>query len=92
MENWLETEYIHRRSKYAHGWHVAPPSLQNIRRGKDAFPKLHEITRLCLLGFISLDQSKLVEISTQTGQKLQQKLDRLGQAKGKYLNQQKMYL
>lgn len=92
MEEWLKTEYIHRRSKFAHGWHVAPPPLQNIRRGKDAFPKLHEITRLCLLGFISLDQSEQIQISKQKGKILQQKLDNLGQAKGKYLSQQKMYL
>jgi len=92
MGNWLEIEYIHRRSKFTHGSHVAPPPLQNIRRGKDAFSKLHEITRLCLLSFISLDQSEQIEISTQTGQKLQQQLDRLGQAKGKYLRDQQMYL
>lgn len=92
LEEWLKTEYIHRRSKFTHGWHVAPPQLQNIRRGKDAIPKLHEITRLCLLGFISLDQSEQIRISKLTGKKLQQELDSLGQAKGKYLNQQKMYL
>ena len=92
IKEWLKTEYIHRRSKFTHGWHVAPPSLQNIRRGKDAIPKLHEITRLCLLGFISLDESEQIQISEQKGKKLQQKLDSLGQAKGKYLSQQKMYL
>jgi len=92
MEGWLKTEYIHRRSKFTHGSHVAPPPLQNITRGKDAFPKLHEITRLCLLGFISLEQSEQIQISEETGNKLQQKLESLGQAKGKYLNQQKMYL
>lgn len=92
IEEWLKTEYIHRRSKFAHGSHVAPPPLQNIRRGKDAFPKLHEITRLCLLGFISLDESEQIQISEQTGKKLRQKLDSLGQAKGKYLRQQKLYL
>ncbi len=91
MEGWLKTEYIHRRSKFTHGLHVAEPLLQNIRRGKDAFPKLHEITRLCLLGFISLDESEQIQISKQRGKKLQQKLDSLGQAKGKYLSQQKMY-
>lgn len=92
MEGWLKSEYIHRRSKFTHGLHVAAPILQYTRTGKAAFPKLHEITRLCLLGFISLDQSEQIQISEQTGKKLQQKLDSLGQAKGKYLNQQGMYL
>lgn len=92
MESWLKIEYIHRRSTFIHGLHVAEPTLQNTRRGKEAFPKLHEITRLCLLGFISLDQSEQIQISKQKGKQLQQKLDSLGQAKGKYLNQQKMYL
>lgn len=92
MEKWIKTEYTHRRSKFIHGLYVAEPELQNDITGHEAFAQLHEITRLCLLGFISLDQSEQIQISELSGRKLQQKLDSLGQTKGKYLNQQKMYL
>jgi hypothetical protein len=92
LEDWCCREYVNRRSKFIHGSHVAPFILQNITEGKTAFPKLHEVTRLCLLGFLSLDKSEQIQISQQTGKKLQQKLDNLGQTKGLYLNQQKMYL
>jgi len=92
LEAWCLREYRNRRSKFTHGSHVAPPSLQNVIRGKSAFPKLHEATRLCLLGFLSLKKSEQIQISQQTGKQLQRKLDELGQAKGRYLSQQKMYL
>jgi hypothetical protein len=92
IEEWLKTEYIHRRSRFIHGSHIAPPLLQDIRSGSKAFPMLHEITRLCLLGFLSLEESEQEQLSRCKGKKLQQKLDGLGQAKGNYLNQQKMYL
>jgi hypothetical protein len=92
IEEWLKVEYIHRRSKFIHGSHIAPPLLQGIRSGSKAFPMLHETTRLCLLGFLFLEESEQEQLSRCKGKKLQQKLDDLGQAKGKYLNQQKMYL
>jgi len=92
MEEWLKTEYRHRRSKFIHGSHIAPPILQNVIKGKTAFPKLHEVARLCLLGFLSLVKSGQTQIFQQTGRQLQQKLDNLGQAKGIYLSQQKIYL
>lgn len=92
MGKWLRNEYIHRRSKFIHGSHIAPPILQNVIKCKTAFPKLHEVTRLCLLGFLSLVKSGQTQIFQQTGRQLQQKLDNLGQAKGIYLSQQKMYL
>ena len=92
MEQWLTSEYIRRRSEFSHGSHIAPPNLQKVRRGKDAFPKLHEVTRLCLLGFLSLETCKRRQIFQRSGRYLQRELDGLGSAKGKYLSQQRMYL
>ncbi|MGA2678535.1 MAG: hypothetical protein ABSF37_04430 [Sedimentisphaerales bacterium] len=91
MAKWLENEYTHRRSRFIHGSHIAPPNLQNIK-SPDAFSKLHEITRLCFLGFLSLEKSKLTQILQQKGKQLQRTLDNLGQAQGRFLDQQKMYL
>lgn len=90
MENWLKTEYRQRRSKFIHGSHIAPPDLQNVRKGKDAFPKLHEVTRLCLLGFLSMEKSERRRVFQKKG--MQKRLDSLACAEGKYLNKQRMYL
>jgi hypothetical protein len=92
MEEWLKNEYKHRRNRFAHGSHIATPTLQNITKAPDAFSKLHEITRLCLLGFLTFDKSERTQILQQTGKQLQHTLDNLGQARGKYLDQQQMYL
>jgi hypothetical protein len=92
MGKWLKNEYIHRRSRFIHGSYIALPKLQNVIKGHVAFPKLHEITRLCLLGFLSLEKSKRKQILQQNGNQLQHTLDNLGQAQGKYLDQQKIYL
>ncbi len=89
MERWLKDEYLHGRSELIHGSHIAPPNLRNVTKSPDAFSKLHEITRLCLLGFLSLEKSKRTQILQQKGKQLQHTLR---QAKGKYLDQQKMYL
>ncbi len=90
MEQWLITEYIKRRSEFIHGSHIAPPDLQNVRRGRDAFPKLHEVTRLCLLGFLSMEKSQRRQVFQKKG--MQERLDGLACAEGKYLNKQRMYL
>ena len=90
MEQWLITEYIKRRSEFIHGSHIAPPSLQNIRIGKEAFQKLHEVTRLCLLGFLSLEKCERRQIFQKKG--MQKRLDSLACAQGKYLNKQRMYI
>lgn len=92
LYKWCLREYRERRSKFIHGSHIALPNLQNIRRGGIAFQRLHEITRLCLLGFLSLNVSERNEIFLLTGKKLQKKLDNLGKGKGRYLENQKMYL
>ncbi len=89
MEQWLITEYQKRRSEFVHGSHIAPPVLQNVRKGKDAIPILHEVTRLCLLGFLSMEKSERRQVFQKKCK--QKRLDSLGQAKGKYLSQQKMY-
>ena len=90
MEQWLITEYIKRRSEFIHGSHIAPPNLQNATKGKDAIPKLHEVTRLCLLGFLSMDKSERRRVFQKKG--MQKRLDSLACAEGKYLNKQRMYL
>ncbi|GAH56454.1 unnamed protein product, partial [marine sediment metagenome] len=63
LENWLKDEYKMRRNTFIHGSHIAPPDLQNRRKGKDALRKLHEVTRLCLLGFLSMEKSERRQVS-----------------------------
>ena len=92
IEIWIKDEYINGRHKLAHGVHNATfgASLDPSRR--EAFVRLHEITRLCLLGFLSLDDQKLEGLSDGSGNSLQQAIGNLDAAKGQYVEGQKMWL
>lgn len=83
MSAWIKKEYKE-RNKLAHGIQDIMP-LTGIRDSRaEAFGRLHEITRLCILGFLSLDQSKHVSLS-------QNELDALEPASGEYLEGQRMF-
>jgi hypothetical protein len=92
MENWIKDEYINGRHKLAHGIHNATlgASLDPFRH--TALIRLHEITRLCLLGFLSLEDQKLKALSSGSGNIIQQAIENLGVAKGQYVEGQKMWL
>lgn len=91
MESWLKDEYIHGRNKLAHGIHDATLGASLTPSRHVAFIRLHEITRLCLLGFLSLEDQKLKALTCGSDKIIQQDIDNLGAAKGKYVEGQKMW-
>ena len=74
LEDWMKKEYSFGRNQLAHGVHDA--SLETKMRASRslAFGRLHEITRLCILGFISIKNGELLNLSSMTGKALQAKL------------------
>jgi len=87
LNSWLEYQYRRGRNKIAHGLGYLPGTPSRF----EAFERLHEITRLCILGFLSLDNEELDSHSRKTGSLLQMELDNLGPACGRFLDGQKMW-
>lgn len=92
MEKWIKDEYINGRNKLAHGIHDATFGAKMRPSRYQAFGRLHEITRLSLLGFLSLGDDELRELSNSSGNRLQKALDKLSGDSGVYLKNQKMWL
>jgi hypothetical protein len=92
LRQWLSKEYRCGRNNIAHGIHDVSfrTRLQDVR-GK-AFGRLHEIVRLCTLGFMGLRDEQLHSLSTMTGGKLRKELDNLNPAAGKFIDGQRMCL
>jgi len=92
LEQWLSKEYRVGRNNIAHGVHeVSFRTRLEDARGR-AFGRLHEIVRLCILGFIALRDEQLSALSTMTGNKLQKELANLGLASGRFIEGQRMCL
>jgi len=91
MDKWIKDEYINGRHKLAHGIHDATFSTKLRPERYQAFGRLHEITRLSLLGFLSMDSEKLKELTKGSGNNLQRVLDNLTQASGNFLKGQKCW-
>lgn len=92
MEKWIKNEYITGRNNLNHGIHDATFGIALRPSKSQALGRLHEITRLSLLGFLSLDDEKLCELSNGSGSKLRNSLDQLSSASGTFLNNQQMWL
>lgn len=92
LEKWLSHEYKHGRSQLAHGIQDVKPWEKTRLSKVEAFGKLHEIARLCILGFLSMDDKKLVSLSGKTGTDLHNELDSLDPATGRFLDGQCMWL
>lgn len=92
MLHWIKDEYINGRHKLAHGIHDATLGASLAPSRHVAFIRLHEITRLCLLGFLSLEDQKLKSLSSNSGSIIQQAIENLGAAEGQYVSGQKMWL
>lgn len=91
IDAWLKDQYINVRSKLAHGIHDATFDLKLSPGRKQAFGRLHEITRLVLLGFLSMEDESLSKLNNLTGQQLQESLDSLNPATGVFLTGQKCW-
>jgi hypothetical protein len=91
-ESWLIDKYNH-RSDIVHGVQDVKPWSDELDKNKSkAFGKLHEIARLCILGFLSLEDEKLNILSSATGTQLQYELDNLEKADGEYFLGQQLWL
>lgn len=91
-ESWLIDKYNH-RSDIVHGFQdVKLWSGELDRKKSETFGKLHEITRLCILGFLSLEDEKLNILSSANGTQLQNELGNLGKADGEYFSGQQLWL
>ena len=87
IQEWLENQYKVARSKLAHGiWEISPDAKISEEKN-NAFGYLHELTRLSILGFISMDEDRWLALS-QSGTALQKQLENLPQATGPFLNGQ----
>ena len=91
LNDWLKSEYEQGRNNLAHGVQDVVPWTRTRNHRVEAFGRLHEITRLSLLGFFSLDDQKLGVLSSQSGTKLQTELDNLGPATGRYVDGQRFW-
>ncbi len=92
LRDWVEEEYRTGRNNLAHGVQEMAPRTKAQGSRPEAFGRLHEITRLSILGFLSLDDGKLASHSTATGTELRGMLDSLGQAAGGFIEGQRFWL
>ena len=92
LEEWIKSEYNRRRNAYAHGQHIAQPWSPDTDPAPEAFGKLHEITRLCLLGFLSMDTQELLKLQNSKKGDLTRLLNGLPPASGRFLDGQRAWL
>lgn len=92
LNDWLRDAYI-RRSNLAHGkQEFIPLEKAPLSEEKQlAFGRLHEITRLSILGFMSLADNQLESLSKGSGKKLQKELDSIVPASGQFIDGQQMW-
>ena len=93
MEGWIKNEYIHGRHKKAHGLHDATFATTLKPEKYKAFGRLHEITRISLLGFLSFEDEILRQLSQRSGRSLQCALDQVdSSSKRHFWKNQKMWV
>lgn len=86
LDEWIKGEYINTRHKLAHGIHDATFGMKARSDKYKRFGLLHEICRLSLLGFLSLDDSILKAMSKANGRELQRIIETLNPIDGEILN------
>ena len=91
QRQWLQEEYALGRSTLAHGVDDAMPWSELPPEKWQALGCLHEMTRLCVLGFMSLDDEVLRSLSDKSGKKLETLLNDLPPATGKLVQGQTMW-
>lgn len=91
INKWIKDEYINSRHNLAHGIHDAIFGTRLSAERYQNFGLLLEITRLSLLGFLSMDSAKLIELSKCSGSSLQRELNNLDPASGDLLDGQRCW-
>lgn len=89
--DWLRGEYGSGRNRLAHGDDDAVPWTNLRDERAQAIGGLHEVTRLSILGFMSLENEKLEELSERSAKRVQSKLDALAPAVGRFMEGQQMW-
>ncbi len=92
LESWIESEYARRRNSFAHGQHRVSPWAPGTDPAPQAFGRLHEIARLCLLGFLCMDEARLQTLQRSKRGDLQCALSGLQSASGRFLEGQVAWL
>ncbi|TKJ30091.1 MAG: hypothetical protein CEE40_06060 [Chloroflexi bacterium B3_Chlor] len=92
VEDWLKNEYRAGRSQLVHGTQDIVPWGGSLRPSTlKRFGRLHEIARLCILGFISLSEGQLRSIGQASGTQLQSQLQSLAPASGPFMKGQHLW-
>lgn len=91
IDRWLKDHYIRVRSNISHGIDDVAPNSKLKPEKYNAFSCLHEICRLSLLGFMSLEDNYLSKLYSESGPKLQRELDNLPVSEGKLISKQQCY-
>jgi hypothetical protein len=92
LEEWVKSEYRRRRNAYAHGLHVVQPWKPDTDPPPRAFGILHEIVRLCILGFLGMDKQVLLGLQNSRKADLKRCLDGLSPASCRFLDDQVAWL
>lgn len=92
LHDWLRKEYVYGRNNLAHGVQDVVPWTRTRESKAEAFGRLHEVTRLSILSFVSLSNDKLESLFLRNKRKqLQKELDSLGPVTGRFLEGQRMW-
>ena len=82
----LTTEYRNYRNPIAHGMNNVEPETILLPRNYDYFCRFHELARLSILGFLSMDVPMKDELLKGTGASVQNALDGIVPATGEFIN------
>lgn len=93
LSDWLCKSYRQKRNKLAHGMYEVNPDNIELSDDKiNEFGKLHETTRLCILGFLSLNEDTIEEIRKARRRVLRNIIDNLKPDNRLFLTNQKLWL
>lgn len=91
IPDWIEKHYQSDRHSLSHGFWQLSPDSHHFNQRKEEFGIVHEIARLSLLGFLSMDPKEIRYLDLSS-KKLQQALDNIKPASGDFIQGQKMWL
>jgi hypothetical protein len=87
LREWIHDEYKKGRNKLGHGNLPISPDDNAAEEKRKSFGLLHEVVRLSLLGFLSMERGRWAGFSL-TGAELQAWLEGLEPAQGRFIDEQ----
>lgn len=91
LQDWLENEYARGRNLLAHGVDDAMPWSKLREDHRVLFGALHELTRLCILGFMCMGDDELETLSMRSVSRVQTRLTSLPPAAGRFIHGQQAW-